>query len=67
MDRFIELNTVYEITNLILEIVIKQLLGLPIEIGLIIVSAPVLILSYIISREVARQMDTLGVRKKTFS
>jgi hypothetical protein len=44
-----------------LEIVLKQMLNLPPEAGPVVISVPLLILSYIVSRQPLKQVTILGV------
>ena len=61
IDGCIEPDSVYEVLDPSLEIVIKQMLNLPPEADPIIVSVPVLILSYIVSRQPVKQITIWGV------
>jgi len=61
IDNCIEPDSVYEVVDPALEIVIKQMLKLRPEAGPVIISVPVLILSYIVSRQPIKQITILGV------
>lgn len=61
IDECIEPDSVYEVVHPALEIVIKQMLNLPPEAGPVIISVPVLILSYIVSQQPIKQITILGV------
>ena len=61
IDECIEPDSVYEIVHPALEIVVKQMLGLRPEAGPVIISVPVLILSYIVSQQPIKQITILGV------
>lgn len=61
IDECIEPDSVYEVVDPALEIVIKQMLDLPSPAGPVIISVPVLILSYIVSQQPIKQITILGV------
>ena len=63
IDKCIKLDSVYEVLDPALEIVIKQMLNLPPAFGpvVIFISVPVLILSYIVSQQPIKQITILGV------
>ena len=61
IDECIEPDSVYEVLDPALEIVIKQMLGVLPAFGPVVVSVPVLILSYIVSRQPIKQITILGV------
>jgi len=61
IDECIERDFVYELADLSLEIVVKQMLNLPPEAGPVIISVPLLILSYIVSRQPVKRVTVLGV------
>ena len=61
IDDCIDPDSVYEVLDPSLEIVIKQMLGLPPAFGPVVVSVPVLILGYLVSRQPAKQLTFLGV------
>lgn len=61
IDGCIEPDSIYELVDPSLEIVLKQMLNLPPEAGPIIISVPLLILSYIVSRQPVKQITILGV------
>lgn len=56
------MHYVYEVVGLALEIVVKQMLNLPPEAGPVIISVPVLIISYIVAPQPVKQVTILGVR-----
>lgn len=60
-DDYIELDSVHEVLNLSLEIVIKQMLNLSLFVSPVIISVPVLTLYYLISRQPIKQIMILGV------
>jgi len=61
IDNCIEPDSVYEVVHPALETVIKQMLDLRPEAGPVIISVPVLILSYIVSQQPIKQLTLLGV------
>jgi len=61
IDECIEPDSIYELVNRPLEIVLKQMLNLPPEAGPIVISVPLLISAYIVSRQPIRQVTVLGV------
>ena len=61
IDNCIEPDSVYEVLDPALEIVIKQMLDVPPAFGPVVISVPVLILSYIVSRQPIKQITILGV------
>ncbi len=61
IDECIEPDSVYEVLDPGLEIVIKQMLDVPPAFGPVVISVPVLILSYIVSRQPVKQITILGV------
>jgi hypothetical protein len=61
IDHCIEPDSVYELVDRPLEIVLKQMLNLPPDAGPVIISVPLLILSYIVSRQPINQVTILGV------
>merc|ERR1712232_609334 len=61
IDDCIEPDSVYEVLDPALEIVIKQMLDVPPAFGPVVISVPVLILSYIVSRQPIKQITILGV------
>jgi hypothetical protein len=61
IDDWIEPDSIYELVDRPLEIVLKQILNLPPEAGPVVISVPLLILSYIVSREPIKQVTILGV------
>jgi hypothetical protein len=61
IERCIEPDSVYEVVHPVLELVIKQMLGLPPQAGPIIISVPVLILAYLVSQHPIKQLTILGV------
>ena len=61
IDDCIEPDSVYEVLDPALEIVIKQMLDVPPAFGPVVISVPVLILSYIVSRRPIKQITILGV------
>lgn len=61
MDNCIEPDSIYELVDLALEIVLKQMLNLPPEAGPVVISVPLLILSYIVSRQPVKQVIILGI------
>ena len=63
IDDCIEPDSVYEVLDPALEIVIKQMLDVPPAFGPVVISVPVLILSYIVSRQPINQISILVVRK----
>jgi hypothetical protein len=65
IDECIEPDSIYELVDRPLEIVLKQMLDLHPEEGPIVISVPVLILSYIVSRQLIKQVTILGVRVVT--
>lgn len=54
-------GSVYELVDPSVEIVVKQMLDLPPEAGPLIISVPVLILAYIVSRYPLKQISIFGV------
>lgn len=61
IDTSIDPDSVYEVLDPGLEIVIKQMLNLPPAFGPVVVSVPILILSYLVSRQPIKQITILGV------
>jgi hypothetical protein len=61
IDECIEPDSVYELLDRPLEIVLKQMLGLPPEAGPVVISVPLLILAYVVSRRPFRQVSIMGV------
>ena len=61
IDDCIEPDSIYELVDRPLEIVLKQMLDLPPEAGPMVISVPLLILSYIVSRQPVKQVTILGV------
>lgn len=61
IDECIEPDSVYEVLDPTLEIVIKQMLNLPPAFGPVVISVPVLILSYVVSQQPIKQITILGV------
>jgi hypothetical protein len=61
IDECIEPDSIYELVDRPLEIVLKQMLNLPEEAGPVVISVPLLILSYIVSRQPIKQISILGV------
>jgi len=61
IDDCIEPDSIYELVDPALEIIVKQMLKLPPSAGPIIISTPLLILSYIVSRHPVKQVTILGV------
>ena len=61
IDDCIEPDSIYEVLDPGLEIVIKQMLNVPPAFGPVVISAPVLILSYVVSRQPIKQITILGV------
>jgi hypothetical protein len=61
IDNCIEPDSIYELVDRPLEIVLKQMLNLPPEAGPVVISVPLLILSYIVSRQPIKQVTILGV------
>ena len=61
IDECIEPDSVYEVLDPALEIVIKQMLNLPPASGPVVISVPVLILSYVVSQQPIKQITILGV------
>lgn len=61
IDNCIEPDSVYEVVSPALEIVIKQMLNLHPAAVPVIISVPVLILSYIVSQQRIKQITVLGV------
>ena len=61
IDECIEPDSVYEVLDPALEIVIKQMLNLPPAFGPVVISVPVLILSYVVSQQPIKQITILGV------
>lgn len=52
IDNGIKPDSIYELVDPSLQVVVKQMLYLPPEAGPIVISAPVLVLSYISSRDI---------------
>jgi hypothetical protein len=61
IDECIEPDSIYELVDRPLEIVLKQMLNLPQEAGPIVISVPLFILAYVVSRQPIRQITILGV------
>ena len=61
IDNCIEPDSAYEVLEPALEIAIKQMLGVPPAVGPVVILVPVLILTYIISRQPMKQITILGV------
>jgi hypothetical protein len=61
IDQCIEPGSVYELVDRPLEIVLKQMLNLPLEAGPLVISGPLLILAYIVSSQPIKQITILGV------
>jgi hypothetical protein len=61
IDDCIEPDSIYELVDRPLEIVLKQMLNLPPEAGPVVISVPLLILSYIVSGQPIKQVTILGV------
>jgi hypothetical protein len=61
IDDCIELDSVYELVDRPLEIVLKRMLNLPPEAGPLIVSAPLFIFAYFVSRQPMAQITILGI------
>lgn len=61
IDNCIDPDSVYELVDPALEIVIKQMLNLPPEAGPVIISVPVLIISHIVARYPVKQITIWGV------
>jgi hypothetical protein len=61
IDGCIEPDSIYELVDRPLEIVLKRMLNLPPEAGPIVISVPLLILGYIVSREPIKLGSILGV------
>jgi hypothetical protein len=61
IDDCIDPDSIYELVDRPLEIVLKQMLNLPPETGPVVILVLVLILAYIISREPIKQVSILGV------
>jgi len=61
IDDCLDPDSVYELVDSSLEIVLKQMLNLPPEAGPVVISVPLLILSYIVSRQPVKQVTILGV------
>jgi hypothetical protein len=61
IDNCIEPDAVYEVVDPTLEILIKQMLNLPLQAGPVIISVPVLIIAYIVSRQPIKQITVLVV------
>ena len=57
----IDPHSVYEVVDPALEIVIKQMLNLRSKTGPIIISVPVLIITYLVSQQSIKQLTILGV------
>ena len=57
----IDHDSIYEVVDPALEIVIKRMLKLPPEAGPVVISVPLFILSYIVSRQPIKQISILGV------
>lgn len=60
IDECIEPDSVYEVVDPALEIVIKQMLNLPPAFGPVVITVPVLILSYVVSQQPIKQITILG-------
>jgi hypothetical protein len=60
IDNCIEPGSIYELVDRPLEIVLKQMLNLPPEVGPLVISVPLLILAYIVSRQPVKQVTILG-------
>jgi hypothetical protein len=58
---YIEPDSIYELVDRPLEIVLKQMLNLPPKVGPVVISVPLLILSYIVSRQPVKHVTILGV------
>ena len=61
IDECIEPDSIYELVDRPLEIVLKQMLNLPQAAGPIVISVPLFILAHIVSRQPIRQITILGV------
>jgi hypothetical protein len=61
IDECIEPDSIYELVDRPLEIVLKQMLNLPPEAGPLVISGPLLILAYIVSSQPIKQVTILGV------
>jgi hypothetical protein len=61
IDDCIEPDSIYELVDRPLEIVLKQMLNLPPEAGPVLISVPLLILAYIVSSPPIKQLTILGV------
>ena len=61
IDDCIEPDSIYEVLDPSLEIVIKQMLNVPPAFGPVVISVPVLILSSVVSRQPIKQISILGV------
>jgi hypothetical protein len=62
IDECIEPDSIYELLDRPLEIVLKQMLNLPVQAGPVVISVPLLIISYIVSRQPVKQVTILGVK-----
>jgi hypothetical protein len=54
-------RSVYELVDRSLEIILKRMLNLPPESGPLIVSVPLLLLAYVVSRQTINQVTILGI------
>lgn len=61
IDDCIDLDSIYELVDPVLEIVVKQMLNLPPSAGLVVISTPVLIIASIVSQQTLKQITILGV------
>ena len=61
IDECIEPDSIYELVDPSIQIILKQMLNLPSGSGPIVISVPLLILSYLVSRQPAYQISILGV------
>lgn len=61
IDNCIEPDSVYELVDPATEITLRKMLNLPLEAGPIIISVPLLILSYVVSRQPFKQMSFWGL------
>ncbi len=65
IDQCIEPDSIYELVDPVLEVMVKRMLNLPPEAGPVVISVPVLILSYILASDPIRQVTMLGVTVAT--
>ena len=61
IDKYIDTSSVYEVLDPRLEIVLRQMLNVPPSVDPIIISVPVLIMSYVVMRQPGKEISIWGL------